>query len=144
MSELTLSESIRLGAMLSEQGFDGQMTPDGPRCALAAACDALGIAAYHDGVEFMVPLTALEERYPALHDQMVASPRYPPRVAHKRFRLGYVIAFHLNDDLRWSRERIADWVERLESERQPADASARTDDAVAGDSLVTSGSPVRV
>ena len=41
---MKLSEAIRLGAMLSPQGYDGYADGE-TRCALAAACDAVGITA---------------------------------------------------------------------------------------------------
>ena len=99
---MTLSDAIRIGAMLSPQGFDGRM--DGvTRCALAAASDAIGL---HRGV--WVKYGALIERFPIL-----TQPAIYPCGCHADVDVESIIC-HLNDTCHWSREAIADWVQTLE------------------------------
>lgn len=122
MSEMSLSSAIRLGAMLKPQGRGiASMRSADASCALGAAADALGLADVNK-------YSRLRATWPVL-DQRLGCPvcGHPPPP-------GTVVAvlWHLNDTHWWTREQIADFVETLESERQQADASPRTDHAVAG------------
>jgi hypothetical protein len=128
MSELTLSEAIRIGAMLKPQAF-GWYEQGGGTCAIGAAGDAVG------GLT-----NVTKTRWPILDAHVMC----PVEACSGNVHNVGAIVVHLNDNHQWTREQIADWVQTVESERQPADASARTDNAVAGDSRVSSGSPVRV
>lgn len=112
---MKLSEAIRLGAMLKPQAFGRISGPvDGPRgpgdvlglrfvlgtCALGAAYDAgfirqLADADVHD-VEMYCPACG----------QWSYGGEAVALVNH--------IVMHLNDEHRWTRERIADWVESVE------------------------------
>lgn len=116
MSEMKLHEAIRLGAMLSEQGFDNDREPNGPRCAIAAAADAIG------GVEY---LWEMSDRFPVL-ERFVEPP--PPLVGNfydrgnRKWSMRHTI-WALNDHLHWTREQIADWVQTIE-EGAACDSSA--------------------
>jgi hypothetical protein len=132
MSELTLSEAIRIGAMLKPQGTGG-FGDDGTSCALRAAMDATTIGYSKYGIDYSEQL----EHWPVLARQVD-----PPVEMEERSVIH--IIWVLNDSRRWTREAIADWVETLEPARQQDSASAQAVDAVAGDSLVNSGIPVRV
>ncbi len=109
---MRLSEAIRLGAMLHPQTYRDYRTRDAHgvtgTCALGAAEEA----------GFPDPMTYLHE----LRTWCPGCPANGPLPA--------VIA-HLNDQHRWTREAIADWVETIEPERQPADVSATSTNAVA-------------
>ena len=111
---MRLSEAIRLGAMWSPQGHTGSMNGT-TRCALAAACDAVGIepVAWHDGM--------LIANYPELQ---------------RRFTVltGDVMwAIVTKNDIRgWTREQIADWVETIEQQQ-----------AVAGDQAADGALPIQ-
>ena len=95
---LKLSEAIRLGSMLKPQGFRCGSARMGARqtCAFGAAQDALGRVIGWDD-----PLTAI-----------VTTQVCPSCGGRQHSNLAVVI--HLNDDHRWTREQIADWVEQFE------------------------------
>lgn len=107
---LKLSEAIRLGAMLKPQGYQLYQR-NGASCALGAAMDALGIQAEEQMSSAFTEFATLR-----LCTHEVAE--FPPgcsdecRWSHP-FRMGDLIV-HLNDDHRWTREQIADWVETIE------------------------------
>ena len=93
---LKLSEAIRLGAMMTEQTF-GEFGDDDRTCAIGAAQKALGLPVSDNG-----PLLHL------LHARSAAAP-----CGHgSTWSVGGLI-IHLNDDDRWPREKIADWLEGL-------------------------------
>lgn len=113
MTDMTLSDAIRLGAMWSERGRGGYMDRSA-RCALAAAADACGITPWFDTVvgRLCVDYDALRERFPVLK-QRVANP-----VSGTVAPLEITI-WVLNDLDRWTREQIADFVQTVECQ-QPA------------------------
>ena len=111
---MTLSEAIRLGAMLSPQGFSGTSV-DG-RCALASAADACGIPDLAKGS--LINYKALKERFPVLVDEMMRCPVARQEYCLLLTREVMGIIYHLNDVHRWTREAIADWVETLEQHQQ--------------------------
>ena len=101
---MKLSEAIMLGAALKPQGF-GQILRDGKTCALGAAHDSLGLSfrcEYGGGCE-------LENLYPFLMGQQFECPE-----CGGGDRLAFIIASHLNDRHKWSREKIAEWVASIE------------------------------
>jgi hypothetical protein len=102
---MKLSEAIRLGAMLKPQGFGGNTT--GPMatvtCALGAAYEAAEVA--HCWI-------ALSRRFPILmRIEWLVCPACDERVETP--------IPHLNDDHRWTREQIADWVATIEAQHEP-------------------------
>lgn len=111
---MKLSEAIRLGAMLRPQAFGDfvKRYPDSKSgllvsatCALGAACEAAGIS-----IDAFDSLTISQEMemFP-LHAKSV----HFPCQCRGFLRLRAAVA-HLNDHHRWTRERIADWVEEQE------------------------------
>ncbi len=95
-TKLRLSEAMRLGAMLSPQGFGTFRNRKGATCALGAVAEAIG------GIEH------LRLVYPILDRRA----EYP--VADKAFYGGsslFDTIVQLNDVHCWTRERIADWIE---------------------------------
>jgi hypothetical protein len=127
MSNLSLSTAIRLGAMLKPQAFKAlyETFPQVTRlmgqvvqikqvvatCALGAAYDAIGkldVEGY-DMQEF--PVLKVVACCPV---GGCGKGIYNPMVS---MNIEDVIP-HLNDDHRWTRERIAGWVESIEVSRE--------------------------
>lgn len=96
---MRLSEAIMLGSTLSAQAF-GCASRGDARCALSAACDALGKTYLDADGGFVF--------WPWL-DRMTTC----PECARVR-TIGEVVASCLNDKHQWSRERIAEWVASVE------------------------------
>ena len=108
---MRLSEAIRLGAMATTQGYGPlSITNEDAPCAIGAALLAVGKQAGR--------YDALDEQWPFAYDVKVQCPACEMRdfVAD--------VLWHLNDTHKWTRERIADWVETIER-RADAD-QART------------------
>lgn len=99
---MKLSEAIRLGAMMKPQGFAGTGSRKCQEtCAYGAALDAISS---DESVSTHWPW--LKTLYP--------DPVWCP-VCH--LSCDVHIIPHLNNKHRWTRERIADWVETLERAR---------------------------
>lgn len=124
---MRLSEAIRLGSLLKPQNLDGYFRNEGQSCALGSAADALGVP-MHPELDWTFGYHALENEFPFLSD----AARCPAcnavqalwrRLRDKEYDLGDVIV-HLNDDHKWSRKRISDWVATVEphGEAQSSDA----------------------
>lgn len=100
---MRLSEAIRLGAMLKPQAFgiydDGVGT-----CALGAAAMAMG--RFYPDIVFSQEFQVLIDRKRCHECGYVA-------------HTGGATVAHLNDHHRWTRERIADWIEGLEAAQEP-------------------------
>ena len=103
MRKLKLSEAIRLGAMWRPQAF-GVLTDGVGTCAIGAATEAMGL-----------PLDD-EMPNPREWDFVLKIRACPVCITHDPDRLNVVA--HLNDDHRWTRERIADWVETIEAQHE--------------------------
>lgn len=106
---MRLSEAIRAGAKMKPQGIGGYtvVSTHDKVCALGAAgCGA--------GIDTISPAAAygiLKDRFPILRETI--------RRESSPSRYGWDVCetiFTLNDMYRWSRERIADWVEQVEDE----------------------------
>ena len=99
---MKLSTAIRIGSMTTKQvilsGNDGQ----NGRCALGAAVDALGVTPQSGVIGQAVELfPILQGTYQSLR--------------MGKFRFGMALAItSMNDCMGWSREQIADWVEKIE------------------------------
>lgn len=120
---MQLSTGIRLGAMLKPQAF-GELWVRGGSCALGAALDAVS----------ETPGAQLDEwdqicrLFPVLRYLEAAEVRCPVCGVHSTM----TVITHLNDQHRWTREAIADWVETLErTYAPPANEVATNADAVA-------------
>lgn len=100
---LRLSEAIRLGAMLRPQAYGHLFRiSDGTSCAFGAAFEARGIA-FGTSLD-MVPWRQWWTWLP----NSVAC----PACAQENYAADQIV--HLNNDHRWTRERIADWVAMVE------------------------------
>jgi hypothetical protein len=116
---MRLSEAIKLGAMLRPQRFgppSGRvpLALEPASCALAAATEAVGNESLN--------ISRDSERWPILV-RLTACPACRQRAPHDRLISDgapwplSIIIVELNDQHRWTRERIAAWVATLE----PAD-----------------------
>lgn len=126
---MKLSEAIRLGAMLKPQGF-GLLNDGDATCALGAAHHAAGIIVYDDQVKASIH---------ALRRWPVLGVKTNMPIAGYRQCLCRVdtMIVTLNDEERWTREQIAEWVEGVEATHeigQPASTNAV--DPIAHDQLV--------
>lgn len=120
---MRLSEAIRLGAMIRPQAygtyFDGAGT-----CANGAALEALGILdvkSYANTYECQYRLVKAFQKtdvyagFRKIYHHMKACPECGATFSE----FGRVDAIvHLNNDHRWTRERIADWVESIETAQE--------------------------
>lgn len=100
---MKLSEAIRLGAMMGKQLFgrfrsfeDG----DDSSCALGSALKAIGSAD--------CSVTEITDRFSWITVVNVACPACPAKDTCAS------VTVHLNDDHRWTRDAIADWVATIE------------------------------
>lgn len=117
---MKLSEAMRLGAMLKPQTFGWFTDAAGGTCAMGAATDAAG---GH----------CLQEWSAVLRVSVATCPACGVTVRTGRGTYaGGALIVHLNDNHRWTRERIADWVETVERERE---AQLPTDAQVAREAL---------
>jgi hypothetical protein len=101
--EMRLSGAIRIGAMMHEQAYGRSMEKDADgnimkTCALGAAVIAIGHEQATEEVKEQLGL------YNRVRHPMNKFP----------MTMGHVIA-SLNDDYRWTRSAIADWVEQEEN-----------------------------
>lgn len=114
----TLSAAIRYGSKLKPQSFVAlfmvhRLTGQVHSCALGAAYDAVRLAR-GDSIEFEAnhglctgqAAAELRQRFSPSLNKLLPVPGIPKNSAEVLF-----IIPHLNDGLKWSRERIADWLE---------------------------------
>jgi hypothetical protein len=109
---MILSEAIQLGTMMTSQAFRALFRADGA-CALGAALLAVGVAPEQAG-------RSVRRRWPWAFAVSVDCPNCG------RSRLVCEVIVHLNDDHRWTRERIAAWVAGIEPSQPPEDPPGRT------------------
>ena len=104
---MRLSDAIQLGAMMTSQAFRALFKGDGA-CALGAALLAVGVAPEQAGC-------SVRERWPWAFAVSVSCP------SCGRSRPVCQVIVHLNDDHRWTRERIGAWVGGIEPSQPPED-----------------------
>lgn len=107
---MRLSEAILLGSTMRPQIRSRYITPDGT-CALGAAGEAIGRKEFSG--------TAASIVWPWLDRGTIPCPDCNGVTFTK-----WVIQ-HLNDDHKWTRERIAEWVATIEPKEIPADSGER-------------------
>lgn len=108
---MRLSEAIRLGAMLGPQLFGKLFDANGGSCAVGAAMKAVGRR------------YVCSDDFPILNKQCNYYPVPIPREERYGDDVWSVIVW-LNNEARWSRERIAEWVEGEERRLGYFDAPA--------------------
>lgn len=111
MAKLSLSEAIRMGAMLKPQAIGGGSYFGS--CALRAAAEAVGIKDIPPNV---LDYYALKRQFPILRKSVIAP--IGTVDAGDKEQLCTVI-FVLNDIDKWTREQIAAWVEQFEEPSIP-------------------------
>lgn len=104
---LKLSEAIRLGAMLKPQSF-GSMR----------SCEAVPSLGDVLGLRIIEKTCAMGAAYEAGYR---SAPYLGVSTCPACVHVGPVpyLVMHLNDSHRWTRERIADWVESVERAQEP-------------------------
>lgn len=114
---MRLSEAIRLGAMLKPQAF-GDYTDGIGSCAWGAANEAMGRPVDHEEVDdaWLVMLHPPVAHCPACGIVALSTPIDD---AEGQGAIAFLVE-HLNDDHRWTREAIADWVETIEQQQEQA------------------------
>lgn len=112
---MKLSEAIRLGAMMREQGFFS-LFDGGRSCALGAAMEAFGIDCGADSLKAARLLTHFYDTLTILTHRVTLPCCCNPNV--REARVSTVIQ-HMNDSHKLTREQIADWVETIEAQHAP-------------------------
>lgn len=112
---MRLSEAIRLGATMKPQSFGGGPHRNGGSCAIGAATDAIGLPENAACRDYPMPWLRLFDEL-----RRVECPACKTLLGDSM--IGPIP--HLNDDHRWSRERIADFVELHE----PIPSEAHTEE----------------
>jgi hypothetical protein len=151
---MKLSEAIRLGAMMRPQSFSGLYeehsrgilgltTQRETSCAIGAAYEAAGVTPVTEtakkgdvlgGFRGQISIAQGGETlivYPDPWYAFTQTVRACPVCSKEDALTISRMIPHLNDHHRWTRERIADWVETIERERQQADEAATPTNAVA-------------
>jgi hypothetical protein len=121
---MRLSEAIRLGASLAPQAFGALADARGRTCAIGAALHAIGVIN-----DRRFGWTSAMLRFPVL--RLMEEREYARCPACRVVQKDRGLIAHLNDDHRWTREAIADFIETIEL-HQAGDAVARSDEVVAG------------
>lgn len=111
----SFSEAIREGAKLKAQGFDTFLN-DGGTCALGAGLEAEGVdLSALDGSEIEDVEDVIGKIHPYMTD---LGSILCPVEGCQRQQVAYVrlsdCVMDLNDDHKWTREAIADWLEKEE------------------------------
>lgn len=105
---MRLSEAIRLGATMKPQGFSQW---DDNTCALKAASEAVGIKhQYMANRGYHPNYGEIREMWPYINMDSSCP------LCRENGDLIFSI-YHLNDSHKWSREKIADFVEMVELEK---------------------------
>lgn len=108
---MKLYEAIRLGAMLRPQAFGFLMVKDGGgSCAIGSALEAVGVRFSDRGLNSLSP-------EPGSH-----ADRFWPWIEHTdavdpiegHCYSVWMIIVNLNNEYRWTREAIADWLQPIE------------------------------
>lgn len=115
-----LSEAMRLGSLLSVQGFGMRGMHGAQRCALGAALEAV-CGSDAQGWGWIEAYDAVKDRWRWVYDQRTPCPVCGEgRVTVLGTDLGRAwtatirTIAHLNDFHHWTRDEIADWVATVE------------------------------
>lgn len=105
---MNLSDAIRAGSKLRGQAFKAILGRDGGTCALGAAYEAT-----RGRLEPGMPVGAVGDWLVITFPILKMALRSPCEGCHRKRAVSDIIV-HLNDDMRWTREAIAEWVETIE------------------------------
>jgi hypothetical protein len=103
---MRLSTAIREGAKLKPQAF-GANYRDGGTCAWGAALNYEGVMDAQGHVDIFRHSSFLDDS---------SRNKDCPECGKSVVETDLITIAHLNDHHRWSRQRIADWVEQIENE----------------------------
>ena len=110
---MLLSHAMKLGATISKQCFLELFGIEGSSCALGSALLAMGSRIEDISAAYI----EIERRWTWLLAQ-----KYKLCPDCKlQFTSAWQIIVHLNDEHRWNRERIADWVATIEPQETPSE-----------------------
>lgn len=109
---MKLSDAIRLGAMTGRQAFGAYFMGSDASCALGSAARACNVKR---GLASMY--AALNTEFPIL--DVIDRQQCPACCTLRQQETRTALIPHLNDDHRWKRERIADYVETIELAQEP-------------------------
>lgn len=124
---MKFSEAIRMGSLLKEQAIGVFVETDRHEniirtCAISAAFDAIGKLDELCGAEESFAVEECIDYYFPISENKI--PKYLLSCDHKaddcRDTIRDMVA-HLNDNLEWSREQIADLVEQIEQYYEEVD-----------------------
>lgn len=101
---MKMYEAMRLGSMMWEQAFGVGWSLDGKRCAVVTATSAACVDRF--------PVYSLKVPCPlgcshAIPSYFIGEESQPTAHVNQ-------VCAHLNDKHRWTREKIADWLEPIE------------------------------
>lgn len=114
---MKFSEAIRLGAMMKPQAFGKTFDGEGRTCAVGAAYDAIG--------KLTAPGFAIDQLNEVFPIIATLHKKSCPVCSTDDF--GWWVIPHLNDEHKWTREQIAEWVEMIErAQEQPQAAEIST------------------
>ncbi len=130
------SEAMRLGAMLSGQAFGLLEASDGRTCAMGALRKAVGLPVRGmSKLERWSTQARLKRQFPIL---AMTPEAFCPGCRLQVFE-GVVLVdliVHLNNDDRWSRERIADLVQKYEERAAAVSRPTESDNCPSTEELV--------
>ena len=112
---MTLSDAMRLGAAMVPQAFGDTFVRNGQTIVAACAWSSVSI-----GLGFpSIDVIGIYRRFPELHKTL------PCPECDKSGYFGGMptleeLITHMNDDHRWTREQIADWIDSLKPENEHA------------------------
>ena len=130
---MRLSEAIRLGSLIRPQAYYAWFSRDGSSCAIGAAIEACGVE-FVPGMNTKQAEVVLKEFQASEYFQDFKKtlakntdvcPECGEAVKHRgqqedvKPNISSVIV-HLNNEHRWTRERIADWVGTFEKKVEVA------------------------
>jgi hypothetical protein len=116
---MKLSAAILLGSTMSPQAFEEFQNKNGSRCALGAALAAIG-----SPIRLGNGFRAAAESWPWIEPYVEFHCPDCDGVASHALSL----IVHLNDGHKWTRERIAEWVAKIE----PQDVQGEQEDQEQG------------
>lgn len=124
---MKLSEAILLGSTMNPQAFGVYEDPDGHTCALGAALKAVGFVVHKVllPMDAMVNSTNLAWLFPFLH-------YYDACPGCGAANTVFNIIPHLNDDHKWTREQIAEWVATVEPKEEANELDNRKSKGAGG------------
>jgi hypothetical protein len=103
MDKAPLSTFIRLGSKLSKQGYGELQDKQNNTCALGAAVHAKTGELPHDNYK----------EVGMLFPQLMSQVKHPITSRSQELRFLSNVITDLNDNWKWSREQIADWLESI-------------------------------